>query len=160
MATLIKDATQIKSKKVRLILPDGPVIMSPSDAITKASSDGLDLVLVQDGDMPVVKLLDFAKLEYDKQKTQKNNKPKKAKTITIGPHTQEYDLKRFALQANEFILDGHPTSLRMEVHGRDRAFKDLLKSKMIEFIAMVPAAKPGKLSISEDGATYSQNLSQ
>jgi translation initiation factor IF-3 len=158
MAILIKDASQLKSKKVRLILPDGPVIIDKFDALTKALTDGLDLILVQDGDLPVVKLVDFAKLEYEQQKAQKNNKPKKPKTIQIGPHTQEFDLKRFALQAVKFMSEGHPTSLKMEVRGRDKAFRDLLTNRMTQFIALIPNAKPGRLSISEDGSTYSQSL--
>ncbi len=158
MATLITDATQLKAKKVRLILPDGPVIIDKSDAIAKALAEGLDLILVQEGDLPVVKMVDFAKLEYEQQKAQKNNKPKKPKTIQIGPHTQEFDLKRFALQASKFMAEGHPTSLRMEVRGRDKAFRDLLTNRMAQFIALVPNAKPGKLSINEDGSTYTQSL--
>jgi len=158
MATLIKDASQLKAKKVRLILPTGPVIIDKLEALTKAITDGLDLVLVQDGDLPVVKMVDFAKLEYEQQKAQKNNKAQKAKTIHIGPHTQEYDLKRLANQASGFIKDGHPTTLRMDVKGRDKAFRELLSKRMTDFVALVPGAKPGKLSINEDGSTYSQSL--
>lgn len=158
MVTLIKDATQLKSRKVRLILPTGNVVIDKTEAILKASTDGMDLVLVQDGDIPVVKLVDFTKLEYEKEKGQKHNKPRKPKTIQIGPHTQEYDLKRFADKAVEFIKEGHPTSVRLEVRGRDRSFREQIMQKMEQFIAMIPCAKPGKISVAEDGSAYSQNL--
>ena len=118
----------------------------------------MDLVLVQDGDLPVVKMVDFAKLEYEQQKAQKINKSPKAKTIQIGPHTQEYDLKRLANQASGFIKDGHPTTLQMTVKGRDKAFRELLTKRMIDFVSLVSGVKHGKLSISEDGGTYSQSL--
>ena len=159
MAILITDVSQIKARQVRLILPSGPIIVDKAEALLKATTDGLDLVLMQESDMPVVKILDFTKLEYDKQKTQKVNKPKKAKQIQIGPHTQEHDLKRFADNACEFIAEGHPTSLRLEVRGRDRGFKDLIKQKIDAFVALVPSAKPGKLNVSEDGSMWTISLS-
>ena len=158
MANLITDASQIKARNVRLILPEGNVIMDKNDALAKASADGMDLVLVQEGDLPVVKLVDYVKLEYDREKNTKTNRPKKPKTIQIGPHTQEYDLKRFAIQAVEFIKEGHPTSVRLEVKGRDKTHRDIITKQIQDFVVLVSCAKPGKLHISEDGSSYSQSL--
>lgn len=158
MATLIKDASQIGAKHVRLILPTGNIIIDKDEALAKAVSDGVDLVLVQDGDIPVVKLSDFTKLEYEKQKNVKGGRAKKPKQIKIGPHTQEHDLKRFASQAAEFIAEGHPVAVLLKVKGRDKAFRDLILQKIQGFVAMVPGSKPGKVSISEDGSNYTQSL--
>lgn len=157
MATLITDVSQIKSRKVRLV-PEN-VIMDKSEAITKASTDGLDLVLVQEGDIAVVKLVDYTKLEYERQKSIKNNRPKKPKHIRIKLHTQDHDLRRFAQQADEFIADGHPVTLDLKVSGRNKIFKELIKQQIDGFVAMIPKAKPGKLSVSEDGSLWTQNLS-
>lgn len=158
MPTLIKDLTEISKQNVRLILPEGNVIISKADAFAKALEAGLDLVLVQDGDIPVVKMTDFTKLEYEKTKTVKGGKSKKPKQIQIGPRTQEYDLKRFAAKAAEFIEEGHPVSLKLEVHGRDKGFRDINIQQMKNFVALVPNAKPGSVSISEDGKSYTQSL--
>lgn len=158
MATLIKDASQIKSRKVRLVLPEGNVIIEVKEALTRATAEEKDLVLVADGDPAVVKLVDFAKLEYEKEKVQKGSRPKKPKQVCIGPHTQEHDLKRIALQAASFIEEGHPVSLRLEVRGRDKGFRDIIVKHINNFVAMIPCAKPGKINISEDSSQYTQNL--
>lgn len=157
---LIKDLTQIKGKKVRLVCANENTILDKMDALQRAANDGMDLVLVQDGEIPVVKLCDYAKIEYEKQKSIKHNHPKKAKTIAIGPHTQGHDLARFATQATEFIKEGHSVTVRMQVRGRDRVFKDLIRQKLVDFVAMVTNARPGRMSESHDGSssTYTQVL--
>jgi translation initiation factor IF-3 len=158
MSILIKEASQIEGRNVRLILPTGNVIMDKTDAINKALAEELDLVLVQEGEIPVVKLVNYDKLEYDKQKNVKANKAPKAKQVRFGPHTQDYDLKRFAIQASGFISDGHPTTVKVEIKGRNKAFQQLIKEKIAAFVAMVPNAKPGKMSVNEEGSEYLQPL--
>lgn len=158
MAILIKDQSQIKARNVRLVLDTGNVIIDKIEALNRAQAEGIDLVLVQDGDLPVVKFCDFNKIEYDKQKNIKHNKPKKSKQVHIGPHTQRFDLERFAQQASEFVKEGHSVSVRMEVKGRDRMFVDLIRQKMEEFVGLVVDAKPGRLVRSDDGKYYTQTL--
>lgn len=155
---IIKEPTQLSAPTVRLVLPTGTIIVDKTEAISKALTDGMDLILVQEGDIPVVKLCDYTKIEYDKQKNIKCNKSKKSKQVKIGPHTHEHDMCRLAKQAMGFIEDGHSVTLRMEVKGRDRKFNDLLKKKIADFVAKVQTAKPGRISISEDGGTYMQAL--
>ena len=157
MPTLLKDPAQIGSNQVRIISPEGAVIISKTDAFNRAISEGQDLVLVQDGSIPVVKLVNYEKIEYEKQKQSKQHS-KKAKTVKIGPHTQEHDLKRLAIQAMGFLKDGHPTTLRLDVHGRDRSFRDLIMKKIQDFAALVPCAKPGKVSVNDDGSAYTVTL--
>lgn len=158
MATLIKEASQIKSEKVRLVLTEGSIIVDKAEALKRALTEEKDLVLVAEGDPAVVKMVDFTKVEYEKQKSQKGNKSKKNKTIQIGPHTQEHDLVRFAKQAAQFIEEGHTVSVRLEVRGRDKGFRELIAGHMKSFVAKIPCAKPGRLNISEDGSTYTQTL--
>ena len=119
----------------------------------------MDLVMVQDGEMPVVKLVDFNKLQYERQKNTKHNHPKQAKEIRIGPHTQEHDLQRLAVQAAAFIKEGHPVSVRLQVRGRNRMFKDLIRDKIASFAKMVEGAKPGRVVEGENGSAYTQSLS-
>ena len=160
MATLIQSLTDIKAVKVRLVLAGGHVVVDKTDAIKRAEEEGLDLVLVQEGEVPVVKLCDFRKLEYQKQKSTKMQHSKKAKQVSIGPHTQEHDLQRLAKQASEFLAAGHPTSIRMEVKGRDRMFKDILRQRMEMFASLITNAKRGRMTESEQRncLTYCQPL--
>ena len=158
MATVIKEVSQIKSSKVRLVSNEGSQILDLGEALLRATSEGLDLVLLQDGDIPVVKLCDFTKIEYEKQKNIKHNRPKKAKQILLGPHTQEYDMNRFAKQASDFIKEGHPVSVRLEVRGRDKMFENLIREKIQRFASLVQGAKPGRIGKSDNGCFYTMSL--
>lgn len=159
MATLIKDLAQIPSRKVRLVSEGGNVILDKAEAMTRASTDGLDLVLVQEGDIPVVKLCDFSKIEYSKQKSVKSNRPKRPKVVKIGPHTQQYDMQRIAALADDFIKDGHPVSVKMKVKGRDKAFVQQNTAKIKEFAGMVTSARQGiSVSVSIGDEWYTMTL--
>lgn len=158
MATLIKDLAQIPSKRVRLVCEGGNVILDKADAMMRANTDGLDLVMVQEGDIPVVKLCDFSKIEYTKQKNSKANRPKRPKVVKIGPHTQQYDMQRLAAMADAFIKEGHPVSVKMKVKGRDKAFVQQNTAKIKEFAAMVSSAKSGSSSVSIGDEWYTVNL--
>jgi translation initiation factor IF-3 len=156
----ITKASQIEARNVRMILPkgEGSIIIPKEEAIRMAETDDLDLILVQDdGPMPVVKICDQNKIEYEKIKRQKNSCPCKHKTVQIGLHTQQHDLERFARNAEEFVADGHHVVVKMDVKGRDRQHKDLIRQQFENFMKMVPSAKPQHLS--EMGKSYSQAIS-
>jgi translation initiation factor IF-3 len=156
----IADPSQIKAMQVRLVMPDGVVVIDKAEAFRRSVEEELDLVLVQDGVIPVVKMCDVHKIAYEKQKGNPAGKSKKVKHVQIGPHTAEHDLSRLATQASGFISDGHPVVLQMEVKGRDRMFSSDLKSHVEKFASRIVGAKPGKISFSNSGATatYTMNL--
>lgn len=139
-------------------MTDGVVIIDKMEAIKRSIQEGLDLVLVQDGDIPVVKICDANKIQYSKQKSTHVNKPKKVKHVQIGPHTAEHDLGRLAVNAKEFMEDGHPVVLQMTVRGRDRMFIDLIEKQIGDFVKRIPNCKLGKLTRSDDGGTFTQSL--
>jgi translation initiation factor IF-3 len=156
----ITKASQIEARNVRLVLPrgEGSNIVPKEEAIRLAEAEGLDLIVVQDdGPMPVVKICDQNKVEYEKQKRQKNSCPCKYKTVQIGLHTQQHDLERFAKQADDFVGEGHHVVVKMDVKGRDRQHRDLIRQQFESFLKMIPSAKPGRLS--EAGKSYVQAIS-
>jgi len=156
----ITKSSQIEARNVRLVLPrgEGSNIVPKEEALRMAEAEGLDLILVQDdGPMPVLKVCDQNKIEYEKQKKQKNSCPCKFKTVQIGLHTQQHDLERFAKKAEDFVSEGHHVVVKMEVKGRDRTFRDLIRQQFEGFLKMIPSAKPQR--ISEAGKTYTQVIS-
>lgn len=159
MIKQLSDPSQIKSNQVRLVMPDGVVVVEKTEAFRRCAAEEMDLVLVQEGDIPVVKMCDYHKVEYEKQK-QSGAKAKKTKHVNIGPHTAEHDLTRLVKQAEGFIQDGHPVVLQMEVIGRNRMFGGDLRSHVEKFAARVTGAKPGRISYSNSGAkgTYTMTL--
>lgn len=160
MAVKITSASQIEARNVRMVLPrgEGSVVVPKEEAIRRAEQETMDLLLVQDdGPMPVVKVCDQNKVQYEKQKRQKNNCNVKRKTVQIGLHTQAHDLERFARQAEEFISEGHHVLVKMDVKGRDRMFGELIRKQFEDFLRLVPSAKPQRLV--ESGKSYTQSIS-
>lgn len=148
---------EIKSDMVRIV-PENEIV-NKAIAFNRAESEGIDVVLIQDGKIPVVKIIDFSKIEYQEMKASKNhNKPKKPKEISIGYNTADHDLKRLAAKAVEFIDDGHPTTLRLRINGREKKHPDVIKNQISHFVSMIPNAKPRRLNVSEDGSTWTQDL--
>eukprot|EP00877_Chromochloris_zofingiensis_P010326 jgi/Chrzof1/5547/Cz16g07040.t1 len=119
---------QIRSRTVRLILPDGAnQIMPIADALAVAKSHNLDLVEISpQADPPVAKILDYSKLLHQQQQQQQEQERKarlKAKldtpkemhfTARIGDH----DLDNKMRKVNEFLEDGYKVSLIVK-HKRD-----------------------------------------
>ena len=156
----ITNASQIDARNVRMVLPrgEGAVIVPKEEAVRMAEAEGLDLILVQDdGPMPVVKVCDQNKVDYNRQKRQKGGGGAKNKTVQIGLHTQQHDLERFARHAEDFIQEGHHVLVKMDVKGRDRQFRDLIRKQFEDFLKMVPSAKPQRLC--EAGKSYTQSVS-
>lgn len=111
-------------------------IFSKKDALRLAQEKGLDLVLVaEEADPPVAKIIDFHKYLYQQRKKHKKEKQgsKKSvvKEIRISLFMGENDKKRFIEKAKEFINEGFQVKFNLVLRGRqierkDRAIK-LLK---------------------------------
>jgi translation initiation factor IF-3 len=75
---------KIKTPKVRLISNDGLQlgIFSRNEALEKAQSFGLDLVLIDEkSNPPVAKILDFGKFKYEQEKKKKKEEKKQRKLL-------------------------------------------------------------------------------
>jgi translation initiation factor IF-3 len=105
---------QIRKSPVRLIDSDGAQlgIVEIEDARRKAEERGLDLVEVgAEADPPVVRILDWGKLRYEKQKREREAR-KKAHTIEIKevkyrPTIDAHDRDRKTERARTFLEKGN-----------------------------------------------------
>ena len=99
-------------------------ILSLTEALRLAESDGLDLVLINpNAQPPVVKIMNYEKFLYDQSK---KDKPKvlEMKEIKVGPNTSENDLTYRIKQISEFLGKGHRIKLSMQFKGREMIFVD------------------------------------
>jgi len=105
-------------------------VVSRSDALTRASEAGLDLVEVAAAaDPPVCKILDFGKFKYEEQK-RKNEARKKQKVIEVkeiklrpGIDDHDYDVKMRSMV--KFIDEGDKVKVTMRFRGRELAHQEL-----------------------------------
>jgi translation initiation factor IF-3 len=117
---------------VRLVDERGQMlgVVSRSDALTRATQAGLDLVEVAaNADPPVCKILDFGKFKYEEQK-RKNEARKKQKVIEVkeiklrpGIDDHDYDVKMRSMRS--FIDEGDKVKITMRFRGRELAHQEL-----------------------------------
>lgn len=113
----------ITAKTVRLVTETTDVV-SITVARNMADDRGLDLVVVKEGDIPVVKLVDLNKYIYEQKQAEKAAL-KKQRLNTVGTKeiqfnfgTQEHDLAIKAKSAMKFLDEGKQVHIVMKAAGR------------------------------------------
>jgi len=105
---------QIRKSPVRLIDEDGAQlgIVPVEEARERAREKGLDLVEVgANADPPVVRILDWGKLRYEKQKKEREAKKKtqtiEVKEVKYRPTIDQHDRDRKTDRARKFLEQGN-----------------------------------------------------
>ena len=106
-----------------------------------AAERGLDVVVVSKPDeMPLtVKLMDYGKIAYEKQKQQKLNRKKSVvkqnKTITFRRNIDVNDLRLKIKHAREFLSKGSEVRIECIGKGREVEMMELGKEKVNQIIS-------------------------
>ncbi len=118
----------IRAKEVRCIGDDGEQygIISKNEALSKAESLGLDLVLIApNGKPPVCKIMDYGKFKYQQEKKQKEAKKKQKvidiKEIKFSVKIAQNDINYKVKHAREFLQAGKYVKFRVFLKGREMA---------------------------------------
>ncbi len=133
IATLIKpDNSPFAGKNVRLVGAEGEQvgIVSFEEARAQAAAIGMDLVIVADqADPPVIRIMDYGKLRYEKKKNLKAQKKKqhtqKLKEIKFHVRTDKHDLEYKINHAREFLGKSYKLKISLQFRGREMAHKEL-----------------------------------
>jgi len=130
---------QIRAESVQLITQDGENIgnISRTQALRQAEEAGLDLVLIaqsgKDG-IPVVKIMDFGKVLYEKKKktleAKKHQKVIQIKEIKMSPKIGEHDYQTKIKQAVQFLTTGKRVKITLSFRGREIATKEARGSEL------------------------------
>jgi translation initiation factor IF-3 len=130
---------QIRAESVQLITQDGENIgtISRNQALRQAEEAGLDLVLIaQTGKegIPVVKIMDFGKVLYEKKKktieAKKHQKVIQVKEIKMNPKIGEHDYQTKIKQAVQFLTSGKRVKITLSFKGREMATKEVRGSEL------------------------------
>jgi len=134
---------QIRAESVQLITQDGENIgnISRAQALRQAEEAGLDLVLIaqsgKDG-IPVVKIMDFGKVLYEKKKktleAKKHQKVIQIKEIKMSPKIGEHDYQTKIKQAVQFLTTGKRVKITLSFRGREIATKEARGSELFSKI--------------------------
>jgi len=105
---------QIRKSPLRLIAEDGEQlgIVTLDDARRRAEDSGLDLVEVgPNADPPVVRLMDWGKMRYEKQKRDREARKRthtiEVKEVKYRPSIGEHDRDRKTDRARKFLEKGN-----------------------------------------------------
>lgn len=136
---------RITAPTVRLVGTDGHQIglIPTRDALWKAKSAGLDLVLVAAGDVPVCRILDAGKYLFEKKRAEREQARRQrelvveTKEVQLRPVTDEHDLKTKARKAAEFLAEGHKVKVAVRFKGREQSHKDVGLRIVKDFLAAV-----------------------
>lgn len=114
-------------------------ILSKKEAISLASNENLDLVLISpNANPPVCKIIDLGKYIYEQSKKEKEAKKKQKvtviKEIRCGLSIEENDINTKVKNARKFLLDGAKVKITIRFKGREAQLSHLGKEILNNFI--------------------------
>ncbi|MER3491788.1 MAG: translation initiation factor IF-3 [Mastigocladus sp. ERB_26_2] len=119
--------SQIKSPQVFLIDHENNNrgLVDTREALELAHSVDLDLVIVsQDKDTPVAKILNYGKLQYQKKKRQSQSARPTVKEVRFRPNVGMADYNLRINQAAQWLSKGDSVKFAIRLRGREHQYRD------------------------------------
>lgn len=133
--------SEIRAKTVQIITDQGENLweMSLSEAKAIAAEKELDLMEIwKNGDVSIVKMIDYWKFLYRQQKLEQKQKQKgktpDLKTIRITFKIWDHDLEIRRKQAEKFWKSHHPLKVTLMLKWRENQYADIASEKMNSFV--------------------------
>jgi len=133
----------IRALQMQLITQDGQNIglISRSQALSMAKDANLDLVILaergKDG-FPVVKIMDYGKVLYEKKKklaeAKRHQKTIQVKEVKISPKISEHDYQTKINRAIDFLKDGKRVKVTLFFRGRENITKEVRGAELFQKI--------------------------
>jgi len=134
----------IRLSPVRLIDENGQQVgvVPTEQALQLARERELDLVeIVPNTRPPVVKIMDYGKYQYQKQKEAQQQKANQKKTeikgLRIGLKTDEHDVEVRRKQAEKFLAAGNKVKIEIRLKGREKAHQPLAREVLANFVQSI-----------------------
>ncbi len=151
---------EIRAPQLRVIGPEGENfgVLSFQEAYAKALELQLDLIEISPkAEIPVAKITDYGKFQYDENKKLKQSKAKaktvEVKNIQVKIGTGDHDLALKAKKTSEWLAEGHRVKVDLFLPGRTKYIEEsFLKERLnrilhlisVEFKIADPAKKGPK----------------
>lgn len=158
---------EIRVPEVRVIGAEGEQlgVMSTSEALKAALAANLDLVEVSPlAQPPVVKIVDFGKLQYEQEKQLRKNKAASKRigemkgirlSVTIGEH----DLMVRVKNGQKFLDKGYKLKIELQLRGRQREHPELAKKTIERYIELLERKTTTEQSVKQLGGRFSAIVS-
>lgn len=144
---------EIKAESVRVVDDEGAQlgVLTLADAVEKAQSKGLDLVLMAaKSDPPVCRIMDYGKYKYEQSKkanlAKKRQHVMQIKEVKVRASTDTHDLDVKLKLVRKFLEQGNKVKVSLRFRGREMAHTDKGADQM-KFVAeqVVEFGKPEKM---------------
>lgn len=116
-------------------------------ALESAWAKNLDLVQVTEKtDPPVARITEYGKYLYTLQKKDKSPKrTSEVKGIRLSYNISPHDMEMRAAQTEKFLKKGDKVKLELRLRGREKAFGNLSKEKIGQFLEILGKFVPYKI---------------
>ncbi len=130
---------RIRISPVQVVSHDGKMLgeMATSEAMRLAVDAGLDLVEVSsDARPPVCRIMDFGKVQYERQKKQGGGAKHRVqlKQIRLRAKTGQHDIDFKIRKAREFLQHKHKVKINVLFRGRENAHHDRGRELLVEVV--------------------------
>jgi len=129
------------------------------NAISLAQNLGLDLVQVDEGEIPICKLMDFNKVKYHKQKKDNKKKPLKRKEIRFSINIADHDMQIKINHAQKFIKSGHEVKIVLQKQRRHNLSDSETENILIGIANRIGAIMKKDSKINKNNRFWSLDLS-
>jgi translation initiation factor IF-3 len=137
--------------KLRLVSDAGNEIVSVMDALARADEAGLDLCLISDkGDVPVAKIQDFKKIQYELKKSKKKQVVQDLKEIQLKLNIADHDFQTKVSAVDKFLARGDKVKIVVRLKGRERENPErgrALLDRMIAAVKCKASHVPGPITM-------------
>jgi translation initiation factor IF-3 len=101
-------------------------VIDTREALKVAEGAGLDLVVVSEGkDVPVAKIMDYGKHQYQQKKRHRQNTAKPTtKEVKLRPNVGESDYSLRIDRALEWLDKGNQVKFQIRLRGREHQHRD------------------------------------
>jgi translation initiation factor IF-3 len=123
-------------------------IMELEKALKLSIEKGLDLIQVTEKvEPPVCRIMDYGKYIYHQEKKNKklSKKSGELKEIRLGFNISLHDLETKANLTEKFFKKGDKVRISMRLRGREKAFGNLAKEKINNFLKILNEKTPFKV---------------
>ena len=143
--TMINNA--IRSPELRVIDQNGSNlgVLRREDAMAAAKKAGLDLIEVSGGGegIPVARIADYGKYQYELSKKLKDVKAKsnstETKNVQLSVGISDHDIAVKTNQSAEWIKEGHRVKFELQLKGRGKFMEEsFLKERLNRVLAIIP----------------------
>lgn len=155
----------IRADEMRVITEGGEDlgVLSRAEALAAATEREMDIVLVSpQADPPVARLMDYGQFRYQKEKEARKNKAKsrqvEVKAVRLSVRIGRHDMDVRAKQALDFLKRGDKVKGEIVLRGRERAFADLGKERLEEFVRILREEHALTLNIEQPPALVGNRL--